>query len=230
MTTSMSQHRWSLPRPARVFALWATIVIHLFILGFMLQQVAPQVFPAVKSVSPEFVPLVDPPPPPPPRPEPPVEKLVEQPAAVTPVPVPPPPLPVPIVRFAPPPSEVASPVPVVNVVSVPDAPLIPAVSNVVGSGVDRGAELESGIDYQCRRAVRYPRRAERLGLHGDVLLRARIRPNGTLAALDVARSSGHRMLDRAAETWLNNCTFSAPALDAGSVERVGEVTVHFVLQ
>lgn len=229
MTTAMSQQRWSLPRPVRVLALWATIVVHVLILGFMLQQVAPQLLPVVTRAEPNFVPFYLDPPPPPPEPE--VVDLVEQPPVVTAVAVPPP-IPMPVRNFVPEPVDEPSPspLPVVTPNPVIEAPLVVSVSNVVDSGVDEGAALKPGIDYQCQREIRYPRRAERLGLYGDVLLRARIRPNGTLAALDVAGSSGHRMLDRAAKTWLNNCTFSARATDAGSVERVGEVTVHFVLK
>ena len=233
MTKTLPKQAWlfsnpNRPRAARVLALWATIVLHIIIVGVMLAAVAPQVFTPSQRLTPAQSPLWDDPPPPPPKPE--VVEIVQQQA-------PPPTLVVPI---SPPPVPVAVFVPEITEVAVAEPQRmanpnieLPLVSNSVqseGAGLGQGTDLRSGIDYHCRKPVRYPRTAERNHWQGSVRLRARIAPNGTLAALNLAESSGHSVLDRAAESWLNKCTFSAPALDAGSVERVGEVTVHFVLQ
>lgn len=48
------------------------------------------------------------------------------------------------------------------------------------------------------RPPRYPRRARRDGLEGRVVLSARVSATGRIAGLEVVRSSGHEILDRAA--------------------------------
>ena len=44
----------------------------------------------------------------------------------------------------------------------------------------------------------YPRRAVRRGWEGTVVLRVEVSPDGTVTAVDLSRSSGHRSLDEAA--------------------------------
>jgi len=47
--------------------------------------------------------------------------------------------------------------------------------------------------------ARYPDRARRRGLEGTVVLRLRVAADGTVERVEVATSSGHEILDRAAE-------------------------------
>ncbi len=232
MTKSMPQSFFShAPRPRlrRIFALWATVVFHLVLLGFMLQQVAPELLPIQQQSRPVEIPVVDifPPPPTRPEPEPEPEELVQTVAQTTPPPIPVPrthtrPLPEPVTTELPSPRPIVNPRPFEQLIGVPQS----ALTTTIGSG----SELRSGLDYQCRRPVRYPRRAEINGWQGSVRLRARIASGGRLVAVDVAQSSGRSQLDKAAVDWLSRCTFSTPALDGASLERVGEVSVHFVLK
>ncbi len=53
---------------------------------------------------------------------------------------------------------------------------------------------------------RYPRRARRDGLEGRVVLSARVSAAGRIAGLEVVRSSGHEILDRAAFRAVNRWT------------------------
>jgi len=52
---------------------------------------------------------------------------------------------------------------------------------------------------------RYPLQARRRGIEGTVGLRFRVAPDGGLAAAEVARTSGSRLLDRAALRTLDHC-------------------------
>jgi protein TonB len=47
--------------------------------------------------------------------------------------------------------------------------------------------------------LNYPSEARRLGLHGDLLLTVGINHDGSIHSIDVIRSSGQPLLDRAAE-------------------------------
>ena len=97
MTKTLPKQAWlfsnpNRPRAARVLALWATIVLHIIIVGVMLAAVAPQVFTPSQRQTPAQSPLWDDPPPPPPKPE--VVEIVQQqaPPPTLVVPIPPPPV------------------------------------------------------------------------------------------------------------------------------------------
>ena len=62
---------------------------------------------------------------------------------------------------------------------------------------------------------RYPRRARRDGLEGRVVLSARVSAAGRIVGLQVVRSSGHEILDRAAFRAVNRWTVR-PARQGGS--------------
>lgn len=78
---------------------------------------------------------------------------------------------------------------------------MPAVTP--GSGAThQAAALKQQVVGRIRsllaRYFTYPPRARREGWQGVVLLRFRINSDGTIAAMGVAHSSGHALLDRAA--------------------------------
>jgi len=52
---------------------------------------------------------------------------------------------------------------------------------------------------------RYPLQARRRGIEGTVGLRFRVTPDGRLATAEIARTSGSRLLDRAALRTLERC-------------------------
>jgi TonB family protein len=60
----------------------------------------------------------------------------------------------------------------------------------------------------------YPRRAREMGWAGTVLLRVEVRSDGTVAAIEVERSSGYDLLDRAALRAAKTWRF-APQTDGG---------------
>jgi len=65
------------------------------------------------------------------------------------------------------------------------------------------------------RRVDYPARARRRGWEGAVVLRLRIDAEGAVGEVEVAESSGYRILDRAARDAVRFWTFQ-PALEDGS--------------
>ncbi len=215
-------------RPRRIAALWATVVLHVVVLGTMwlvrpdpgLPEVKPR---PVETIS--FTPVeIVPPPPIPPEPEP--ERLIR-------------PEPLPFTRTPPPPPvldmEAGAPTEVIPVPApVVHDPLAPIATTAITpiEAMSTEAEplgLREGIDYQCRK-LNYPVSAARQNLEGTVGLRLRINRGGSLVAAEIARSSGHRVLDIAAMRWVRGCTFTPPALDGGSMEAVARMPVEFVLR
>jgi protein TonB len=71
----------------------------------------------------------------------------------------------------------------------------PAVPEIDARAVD---DFRQGVIVQAARYKRYPRVAIDNGWQGEVLVRMRIGPDGRIAALRVARGSGHEVLDRQA--------------------------------
>jgi protein TonB len=77
---------------------------------------------------------------------------------------------------------------------------------------------------------RYPRPALRAGLEGRVLLRIHVDAEGVPTHVEVARSSGHAVLDRAAVDYARRQLRFKPALREGvAVSAVAEVPIEFSL-
>jgi protein TonB len=75
----------------------------------------------------------------------------------------------------------------------------------------------------------YPFSARRLGIEGTVLLRLLVNAQGLPDQIDVKKTSGSAVLDRAAESSLRRWRFR-PAREAGAaVARWVEITVCFKL-
>jgi protein TonB len=66
-------------------------------------------------------------------------------------------------------------------------------------------EVSRKVEYLYNPPPDYPRRARRLGLEGEVLVRTRVLPNGKCGELVLGQSSGYALLDQAAleavRTW-----------------------------
>jgi protein TonB len=60
------------------------------------------------------------------------------------------------------------------------------------------AAVEGAVPYGSNLPPRYPPEASAAGWRGDVLLRLRVAPDGSVAGVEVLRGSGHAVLDRAA--------------------------------
>ena len=215
------QWPWAL-RGGRIAAMAGTAILHGLVLGSLF-LVRPATDSARKPIPPETtvtpVDIVPPPPPQPivlpPQPPPPITR-------VQPVPVP---IPIPVIDPEPAPAE---PPPIVVPTVAPTTEVTSTVA-VVTETATAPQDLRAGVDYRCPR-LRYPAAARRAGDEGTVLLRLRLRHDGYLAAREVLRSSGSRALDAAALAWVDKCTFSAPATDAGTLEVMARLPVSFQLR
>jgi protein TonB len=187
---------------ALIFAFAASILLHLAIFGAL-----PVWRELTALVPPEPVPLiarvVPPAPPPPPAPVREMRKPaapapvvrgpgVEPASAPAPEPAPAPPASVP----APDPAPAPAPAPVV-VAPAPE-PSAPAID---ARALDR---YRQGVIGQAARYKRYPRAAIDNNWQGEVVVRMTIGADGRIAALRVARSSGHEVLDRQALEMFRN--------------------------
>lgn len=70
--------------------------------------------------------------------------------------------------------------------------------------------------------LNYPEEARRRGLHGDLELTVTLRRNGSIKAIDVTRSSGHAILDAAAERIVR---LAAPFPPIPTSEQVDELYI-----
>jgi len=73
----------------------------------------------------------------------------------------------------------------------------------------------------------YPRQAGRKGIYGDLFIKFTINKDGTLAAIDVSRTSGHRILDEAAMDALRRAFPFWPLPNEWEMETF-TITGHFI--
>jgi protein TonB len=90
-------------------------------------------------------------------------------------------------------------------------------------------ELPRLLEEDPGATVRYPTRARRLGFEGTVTLLVHVRADGTVARVDVAESSGHDELDRAAAEAAARWRFEPARRDGRPVAHDARVPVEFKL-
>jgi protein TonB len=170
----------------------------------------------VEPPPPELPPVVEEPPPPP-------ERKTEQPPAVEPQPVTEP-LPESPQVVEPPPPQPPVAAPIVEtqpqIAPEPSAPPDPAPAAVL---------VRARPDYLNNPPPRYPRLARERGWEGTVLLRIEVLPDGTVGAIEVARSSNHRILDETAADAARRWRFTPARLGDETVRSFVEVPVTFRL-
>jgi len=99
-----------------------------------------------------------------------------------------------------------------------------------GGGGGQG-QIAAQPDYGVNPKPPYPMLARRLGAQGVVLLRVHVRKDGTVADVELARSSGFAMLDDAAtRTVLERWRFVPARVDGVPVASWVEVPIRFVLE
>ncbi|MEK6549636.1 MAG: energy transducer TonB [Nitrospirota bacterium] len=76
----------------------------------------------------------------------------------------------------------------------------------------------------------YPKRAREMGWEGTVVLRVEVRPDGTVGAASVHRTSGYLTLDEAALIAVKRWRFAPPTDGAFSFATVVDVPVRFDLK
>ena len=96
----------------------------------------------------------------------------------------------------------------------------------MGSGESALAQPHYGVNPKPV----YPLLARRMGAQGVVLLRVRVQQHGSVAAIELVRSSGFALLDEAATRTVRDSWRFIPArLDGVAVESWVEIPIQFVL-
>lgn len=89
--------------------------------------------------------------------------------------------------------------------------------------------ISAGASYENVSVPGYPAIARKQGLRGETVLRVRVGVSGAAERIEVSRSSGHRILDRAAITSVRTWRFK-PAMENGmAIASWVEVPVAFRL-
>jgi protein TonB len=100
-----------------------------------------------------------------------------------------------------------------------------------GGGEGRGGRVLARPDYHVNPKPLYPMIARRLGAQGVVLLRVQVREDGTVAAVELAHSSGFAVLDDSATRTVRESWRFLPArIDGSPVASWVEVPIRFVLE
>jgi protein TonB len=98
-------------------------------------------------------------------------------------------------------------------------------------GVGQGSGVSARPDYNVNPKPLYPLIARRLGAQGVVLLRVQVREDGSVAAVELARSSGFALLDDSATRTVRESWRFLPArVDGAPVASWVEVPIRFVLE
>ncbi|MDG2524460.1 energy transducer TonB [Stenotrophomonas sp. HITSZ_GD] len=162
-----------------------------------------------------------------------------------PITVPTPPVPVPIAPAEPRPVPPTTPVhrsaptpptPGIAEATADSAPnAVPAQAAPAQPTFDTGPAMTppavgASLQYLRAPAPAYPRTALKDRLEGTVLLQVHVDTEGRPVAVDIARSSGHRVLDQAAQQQVMRQWRFRPAMQDGqAVEAIGLVPVAFSL-
>jgi len=100
-----------------------------------------------------------------------------------------------------------------------------------GAGEGQGGGSSARPDYNVNPKPPYPMIARRLGAQGIVILRVQVRGDGSVAAVELARSSGFAVLDdSAARTVRESWRFLPARIDGSPVTSWVEVPIRFVLE
>ncbi len=209
--------------PVRIGGISSAIALHLIALALLMMPAQLPLAVADAEDRTRVVPIFDPAPPPPPPP--PVEVAVVQRTPVRPAARPLEPAPVQVD----PAEDVALPgVPDVPVFADAGEPLSPPGGDGAASGGDDAPVSGIALQYLVNPAPSYPRDALRDGLEGTVLLRVLVDEQGRPLEVHVERSSGHRLLDRAArEQVLRRWAFMPAQRGGRPVRAIGTVPVDF---
>ncbi len=205
--------------PSRILALSTAIALHLLALLLLLIPLSRRaVPPAPAPITPRWI---------------------------LPVTVPTPPVPVPIKADEPKPVQPATPIqqhtpapPTTPVEALVDSAANPIAASDPGPTLpttDVGPpsnppSIGASLQYLKAPAPSYPRAALMDRLQGTVLLQVRVDTEGRPVAVEIARSSGHRVLDQAAQQQVMRQWRFRPAMQDGrAVEAIGLVPVAFSL-
>ncbi len=106
-------------------------------------------------------------------------------------------------------------------------------TSAIGASVKGTTASGNEVDIEIIKspALEYPRRAQRLGVEGYVLIGFDLSPSGEILDLRVVESKPRLMFDKAAMKFVENMKFAVPEEDGASVSTQDiKVRVTFALQ
>ena len=118
----------------------------------------------------------------------------------------------------------------VGVQPVVSAPAVPRSRSLLRDETAAMKGVRTRARYLESMRPPYPKRAREMGWEGTVVLRVEVKPDGTVGAVSVHRTSGYLTLDEAALIAVKRWRFAPPTDGAFSFATVVDVPVRFDLK
>jgi protein TonB len=124
------------------------------------------------------------------------------------------------------PSARAAPMPAKSAAAAPAQPAPRATEN---AAISDAPVRVTNPNYAGACPISYPERARRRSQEGTVVIHALIGPDGKPIEVSVAQSSGHALLDEAAQEAIAQCTFVPQKVGGRAVKAIVEIPIPFKL-
>jgi TonB family protein len=95
---------------------------------------------------------------------------------------------------------------------------------------ENGEESKPPFPILTPQVIVYPRKAVRRGWEGQTVIAAEVLPDGSVGQTALAKTSGHEVLDHAAEDAIKTWKFSEAPLKEDAVPQYVDIPVTFKLQ
>ena len=126
-----------------------------------------------------------------------------------------------------------APAPIAGPSATPAAKRLPATpspaSATQNAAISDAPVRVSNPNYAGACPISYPERARKRNQQGTVVVHALIGPDGKPIEVTVARSSGHRLLDEAAQEAIAGCAFVPQKVGSRAVKAIVEIPIPFKL-
>ncbi|GAB2175676.1 energy transducer TonB [Dongia sp. agr-C8] len=111
----------------------------------------------------------------------------------------------------------------------PSAPSKPAPAASQSAAISDAPVRITNPNYAGACPISYPERARKRSQEGTVVVHALIGPDGKPIEVTVAQSSGHRLLDEAAQKAIAHCAFVPQKVGGRAVKAIVEIPIPFKL-
>ncbi len=106
----------------------------------------------------------------------------------------------------------------------------PEVFGKEGLKTQDGTDLAPPFPITIPVVIHYPKKAVRQGWEGQVVVAAEVLPDGSVGRMALARSSGHDVLDQAAQEAVKTWKFTTESENNDAVPQYVDIPVTFKLQ
>ncbi len=130
---------------------------------------------------------------------------------------------------APPPAAAAASPVLTAAKTSPSAPSKPAPAINQSAAISDAPVRVTSANYAGACPISYPERARKRNQEGTVVVHALIGPDGKPIEVTIAQSSGHRLLDEAAQDAIADCAFVPQKVGGRAVKAIVEIPIPFKL-